>query len=418
MLLFICHLLISHVAGISVTAKSVDGEAIPAVLESSSTDLGTHSDNGAVLRRRAASPDAPPQELLAWTEVQELIFLGEEGAVVPPQAESPVVKWQDQSQIVVDTVQIDNGLVRVTGPQADLANFPVEIVRSLRFGEIDAEQQKRWDELLAQPSAEDLLVARKPNGKLDFLTGIVQGIQEDRVQFRFEGKVAEVRLNKVAGIIFPAKAHPTPSVATLSSRNGSTWHVASWKLQGDELLAQGTNGIELRFPIREVRSLQLSPNAFVFLSDLEPRTIRWVPYFLAGEGFKTETLAIYFAPSIDLDFDHRPLQLLADHDGTLRTYAKGMALHSQTQLVYRLAGEFRRFTAEVGIDPQVRGLGHVTLKFLADDKVLMDQPVEASVAQKVELDLTGCQQLTILVDFGEGFDLGDRLHVVDARLLR
>jgi hypothetical protein len=101
------------------------------------------------------------------------------------------------------------------------------------------------------------------------------------------------------------------------------------------------------------------------------------------------------------------------------TFRKGLALHSRSEVAYRLPGDFSRFVATVGIDPSQRSRGHVRLEIRGDDRLLFDEPIPGSDEPRaIELNTSGVGRLTILVDYGEGLDIGDQLILGNARLIR
>ena len=100
-------------------------------------------------------------------------------------------------------------------------------------------------------------------------------------------------------------------------------------------------------------------------------------------------------------------------------FARGLAIHSRTEINYRLTDDYRTFQALVGIDPAMGENGHVELVILADGKQLYRQAISGKDdARSIELDLTGVKRLTILVDFGEQLDIGDHLLLCNARLTK
>lgn len=416
MITLVCHLLMTHWAAVPVTAKSIDGQTVEAVLherENGTPDLRMFAKDA------GQSPDSEQTllgDVVPWEQVDSLQFPAAEDKSVTTNRSQLLVHAQDGSRIVVDSVHVQDRFCRVTGVNSNLHRFPLESLRAIQFRALQAEQQVRWQELLAMSNAEDILVVLKSSGKLDFLAGVTQSVNHERVQFRYDGKTHDVRLEKLAGVIYPANPAVRQTVATLTDRQGSQWQLALWTLKGDQIHAETTSGIELTIQIGNVATLALQQKAFVFLSDLEPHSIKWQPYIPTPDG--SENLAQFFAPCTDHGFGAKPISLLANPDGELRTYPKGLAIHSQTLLVYRLAGEYSRFSAEFGVAPEVQGLGHVAVRVTVDDKILWERNVDSAIAEHLELDLKGCQQLQILVDFGEGQDLGDRFHLADARLFR
>ena len=163
--------------------------------------------------------------------------------------------------------------------------------------------------------------------------------------------------------------------------------------------------------VGRVVRVDFSGGKIVFLSDLEPESAKWTPYF--GPASVSPILAAYYAPRKD-----RPLM-----PGVLKLgekeYQKGLAVHSRTELVYRLPGRFRQFQAVVGIDHRVRQRGNVRLVVTGDERVLLETAVTGTDDPKsVDLDIQGVRRLGILVDFGENLDVGDHLNLCNARIIK
>jgi len=101
------------------------------------------------------------------------------------------------------------------------------------------------------------------------------------------------------------------------------------------------------------------------------------------------------------------------------SYEKGLALHSQTKLSYRLTREFERFAAVAGIDDRYRLDGNVTLTISGDGKQLLSENLAGSKQVNIDLDLRGVRRLEILVDYGEDkVGYGDYLNLCNARLMK
>ena len=103
----------------------------------------------------------------------------------------------------------------------------------------------------------------------------------------------------------------------------------------------------------------------------------------------------------------------------IRTYAKGLALRSRTELDYRLPAGMRRFAAIAGIDPATADQGHVVLEIRADDRVLWEGEIDGKRPPvEIDLELGTARRLQFRVDYGRNLDYGDRLHLVEARVTK
>jgi beta-galactosidase GanA len=111
--------------------------------------------------------------------------------------------------------------------------------------------------------------------------------------------------------------------------------------------------------------------------------------------------------------DGRPITL----NGTV--YAKGLGVHADGDVTVYLGGACSRFTAVVGVDDEVGGGGSVTFAVLADGVPVTTTAVltggSASVA--VDADLTGAQQLDLVIGDGGNGNGTDHGDWADARLV-
>jgi hypothetical protein len=173
--------------------------------------------------------------------------------------------------------------------------------------------------------------------------------------------------------------------------------------------------VNISLPFSKIKMIDFSLDKLVFLSDLEPETVRWTPFLPAGKIARL--LEMLYTPRPDRNLDGLPLQLRTGQ--VTKQYAKGLAIHSRTELVYRLAGKYRRFAAVAGMDPKVAGNGHLRLEIKGDDKLLLDATISnESDPLPIDLDITDVRRLRILVDFGEHWDIGDHLNLCDARMTK
>ena len=100
-------------------------------------------------------------------------------------------------------------------------------------------------------------------------------------------------------------------------------------------------------------------------------------------------------------------------------YAKGLSLHSRCRLRWALKGRYVRFSAVIGIADEVGLEGNCPVVITGDGRELWrkDALTGADPAQAIDLDLSGVQTLEIFVDFGERYDIGDRVTLAGAALI-
>jgi hypothetical protein len=116
--------------------------------------------------------------------------------------------------------------------------------------------------------------------------------------------------------------------------------------------------------------------------------------------------------------------LIKDNDdaaaphGTPRSFNKGIAVRSRTELVYRLPPGYNRLVATAGIDPAARASGNVRLSIFADDSQLLESEISGDQAQPVDVEIAGAKRLKLVVDYGQNFDTGDWLNLCDAKIVK
>lgn len=329
------------------------------------------------------------------------------------------------AEIAAVHVQLADGTVlsakdyRAAGEQATVTlagsgtiKIPTKHISAVRLKQPGEATNDEWSRIVDSKPANDLIVIRKDEA-LDYLEGQLGAVSADSIQFELDGEKIPVKRAKVEGLVYFHATQPEfgASAAIVHDRQGSQWQAAQLTVEADALALTTPAGIKARLPWPTVAEIDFSQGKIVYLSDLQPQSAQWTPYvgFSQPEG----SLAQYFRPRSDVALDGGPLKL----QGT--TYEKGLALHSRTQVVYRLPAKFSRFVALAGIDDSVAPLGNVRLTIHGDDQQLLDETIRGGEAPKaIELDLKGVRRLTILADYGEDLDLSDHLDLCEARIIQ
>jgi hypothetical protein len=269
-----------------------------------------------------------------------------------------------------------------------------------------------WARLQESESAGDVLVIRKGNS-LDFHRGILREIGPAAVRFEVDGEVLAVKREKVFGVIVCQAARNLPeSICHLVEANGSAWVAQTVGLDGQQVEWTTPLGLAVKRPLGELAKIDFSQGKIVYLSDLKPESVEWTPFIAAGKPLAS--WSEFFRPRNDQSLRSGPLELGG------KSYKKGLALHSRTTMVYRIAGRFRRFKALAGIDDRFRPRGSVRLVIRGDDQVLLKLTVAGTDGQPqpIDVDLGGVRRLTILVDFGDDLDVAGHLDLCEARIVK
>ncbi|PYE55756.1 NPCBM/NEW2 domain-containing protein [Deinococcus yavapaiensis] len=101
-----------------------------------------------------------------------------------------------------------------------------------------------------------------------------------------------------------------------------------------------------------------------------------------------------------------------------RKFAKGLGMHADARVTYRLGGACRTFAAFVGIDDEVGNRGSAVFRVLADGTLKFDSGVlrGADGAKSVNVDVSGAREVTLVTtDAGDGIAY-DHANWADARV--
>jgi len=287
-----------------------------------------------------------------------------------------------------------------------------KMIHGVRLLPPDPQADKGWAAVLAARAEGDRLAIRK-QGSVDHLVGVLAGVTDGQVEFRYDGKTYRVPRAKVEGLVYfhAAAAELPPPVCRVSLADGSRLDVASLELAGGKLALRLLAGPSLKVPWGRVTRLGFSDRGAVYLSDLEPQSTRYAPLVDAGDS--SAALAALYGPRRDAALEGGPLSVAKTQ------YSKGLAVRSRTELVYRLPGKFRRLVAVAGIDDRVRPAGNVRLEIRADGKTLFHATITGKDDPRpISLDITGAARVTILVDYGRGGDRADHLDLCQLRITR
>lgn len=351
--------------------------------------------------------------------VEEMLFLA---PVKPEKSETQgelLIDFADGSLIRATDYQAKSGRATITPTEGEPFEVSTRSVRSVRFFRQTEREQELWNEIVnSKPKGDAVVIRKGGDGKpvtLDFLEGALRDISDTTVQFDFEGDVIPVNRAKVqvAGLLYYQRdgARAPAAACRLDTSAGNRWMANEVRLVGESIEFTSAGDIKRTLPLGAISQFDFSLGKIAFLSDLAPVKKTWQPY-LGSASVSPSTVAL-FDVRRDQNFAGEPIYLGE------REFRKGLAIPSRSELSYRLPGEFSRFQALVGIDPSQKNRGHVRLEIRGDNRVLLDEAIAGDAsALPLELDISGVGRLTILVDYGEGWDIGDQLLLGGARVTR
>lgn len=379
-----------------VTLRTLDGRTVVGELQSlgdgkvvvKAKDGEVTADLQQVIDLRPASAPPKPGEISAWVQLTDGSRLA-------------------GTQYVVDKTKakfiLNSKAVEVSAMQVAIVQFrePTPTIAA------------QWQEILTTKVAGDLVVMRKGES-IDYLEGALGDITIDSVKFEVEGKVVDIKRDRVEGLVYLRNVADTPDpLCSIADSEGSVWRARSVSWKSDSLEVETISGLKASIPWTKTVAVDFSAGKIQYLADLTP------------DALKVATWISQNVPAL-IQWRHPRSNQWGKRGGEViplklrgQVYERGLALRSRTELTYRLRGKYRKFMAIAGIDDEVEGLGHVRLVIEADSKTVFDEPIRgADPAREIEIDISGVNVLKILVDFGEGGDTSDFLDLCEARVTK
>ncbi len=336
------------------------------------------------------------------------------------------VKLVDGTRIPIERYVVSDGTATFSTPFAKTPlNIPTSQIHWVQLKKQTQKTKTLLAELREKPWAGDVLVIQKSGSeRVDHLTGVVEDVSDKQVTFRWDEEVVPVKRSKVVavGYYHAQLSELSQPICLLKTRNGAQIPVVRLAFFPKEIEVATPSGIVLRLPLKSLQSADYSHGKILYLSDMRPLSQRWTPRIALPEAAKL--IRKHGMPRRDQSFTGSPLSLEwpVDHpSGTNGTqiYEKGLALRSRSEVVYRLPRNMRRLVAIAGIDPATLAEGDVTLDIFVDERRVWQSHINGKQAPiEIDVSLDGGKQMRIVVDYGNNLDLGDRLHLVQARLIK
>ncbi len=251
--------------------------------------------------------------------------------------------------------------LQITTPWQDKLAIPLTRVVGVHFAQLDRkESPESFAKRLKSRGSEDLLLAQTKNGEVVAIPGIVEGSEDDRMHFRYQGKSRTLPLKQVEGLVLAARTESDPTDQVRSKFVLPDGMVVSGRWKDIDATAWKVDapwGQEMKLPAAEVADVRFRGGRMTYLSDLSPSKVEETPYFGRKLPWRR-----------DVNLLGEPMKIGG------RTYQRGVSVHSRSVLTYDLEGRYATFEAMVGFDDSSRGLGRVNCRVFADDKEIYANP--------------------------------------------
>ncbi|GIW91381.1 MAG: hypothetical protein KatS3mg109_1813 [Pirellulaceae bacterium] len=143
-----------------------------------------------------------------------------------------------------------------------------------------------------------------------------------------------------------------------------------------------------------------------YLSELSPTGYRHLPFFSLNWSYQVNRSVL---------------------GGRIRSragwYDLGVGLHATCRIAYAIPRNAQRFECGVAIDPSAGSLGSATVRFYVQrgGAFQLEKQITVLAAEKspefLTVDVHGAEQLAIIVDSADGWDVGDRVNLILPRFV-
>ena len=356
---------------------------------------------------------------------EQLLQVSREQASPLPEQQRSYLVLVDGSRLPIDRFEVLEREATISSSLApDTLKLSTECIDHVRFLADAEPASSNWHELDAKrPAGDVLVIKKKKSATMEFLTGMIGNVSAEKVDFNWEGDQIPVKRSRIAALAYYHARSPqvAESVCLLTTRDGARLRAMQLMLGAGKMQVTTVCGLALAIPLEHLASADYSAGKSTYLSDLIPIHQKWTPRI--GLPPSAELIRKHGQPRRDQSYAGSDLSLAwpETEDGTdraeVRTYSKGIAVRSRTELHYRLPERMARFVCLAGIDPASAREGSVKLTISGDKRVVWEGPVAGGAAPvEIDVELGRAKELRILVDYGANLDFGDRLHLVEARV--
>ena len=351
-----------------------------------------------------ADPATPPGELVALRRV---------GRPLPPRPREPMLVLANGDAVAGATLGGDANALsfrpRFTPPPAEPWAVPLTAVAAAWLEAPDADTPPEPSRYAWAGGKRDAMLLRTG----DILRGGLDGLTPAGVRFQPADRPAEVvPLARVAALAFdPTLARirkVKPAHARVTLADGSRLTLTQVAADTTTLSGVTPYGPRVQLPWAEVLALDVLNGKATALGDLTPKSAEVTAFTGLAWPWRGNQSA-----------RGAPLRLRGESG--VGTFDRGLGLHSRTRLTYDLAGKYRRFESQVGLDAESGRRGSADVTLLLDGKPSGPESLRRLTAAAgtvaVSLDTAGVKELTLLVDYGPGGDAQDDVNFADARLV-
>jgi len=282
--------------------------------------------------------------------------------------------------------------------------LPIDAVRAFRFGELrrGSRFQKGLLEWEAAKELDSIFISG--GAELQEVDGLIEEIEGDFMIFDRNQKLQTVPLSRAYGVVLASpllKEEERPS-CVLSLVGGTRIKADIESYDGKMVDLTIVENVQMKVPWELITRIGLKSARLEYLSDLD----------VIKEEIRP---VITFRRSWQRDRTITGLPIKINN----QIYDRGLGFSSGTYVTFPNEGSYDLFIAEIGIDDDALGRGDCEFVVRGGSKELLRKRVRGGdPVQLIKVDITGYDQVTLEVDFGEDLDIADHADWADACFLQ
>ena len=306
-----------------------------------------------------------------------------------------------------DEITIADGALQAIN-DAGIDSIPLDIIEAIVFRDSDLAARTMED----RSTQKDTIVVQTPDG-LKMVAGIFEGIADGKALLNFKGATRKINLIKISAIILAdlAPAQPQGLMSTIAMSRQNQINGVIRTLSDGQLAISLTAEVSMSVPFERVQRIDIQTDNLVYLSAIKPVAVEQQTIFSLQRSWQRNA-----------SIEGNPIRLNFYGDSgnrMTRQFAKGLGMQSYCSLQFANDKEFTRFKATVGIDAETNGRGDCVMKVVSDGIPLWSSRVTAPQDPiEVDVDITGMQNIELIVEPGEQFDLADHADWASARFVK
>jgi len=234
---------------------------------------------------------------------------------------------------------------------------------------------------------------------------VIDSMTATAVTIKTAAGPSEVPVDSIAAIVFADTGEAVKAAAKgyrIAFDDSSTLTVEALTVQGSNVSVTLIGGAARTLDLDKLVAIEQLDGPVSWLSSLTPTESAQIPY-----------LDVSWPARMDRSVTGEPIKFGP------RVFVHGIGVHSHSTITWPLDGTYKSFRTQYAIDGNLP-YADVDVRILLDGKVTHEaKGVKSSVLSPVvSLDLGAAKTITLEVDYGQGYDVQDRLNWIEPALLR